>query len=340
MIDPRTYSIEHIKELQKKTKSDPQLIERSLHAFGLLEALVTVDTPLIFKGGTCLMILLDSPKRFSTDIDIIVAPETDLQTYLEKASKIIPFKHFEEQTRTSTTGIVKKHFKFFYDSPLTGQEFFIILDSVFETNVYSQIVDTPIDNSFIILNGEPTYVHTPSVDSLLGDKLTAFAPHSSGILINTGKAQEIIKQLFDCANLYETMNSFETVKATYRRVLEKELLYRSSASTFSNVLDDTIGACFSIISKGLLNPEDYKEYLLGIQAVSSHVISQKYNPDYALKQACRVLFLAVSIKHDLPECKLAKKGTMIENPAYSKLNFIRKIDQKSFEYLINAIELL
>lgn len=340
MIDPKTYSLEHIKDLQKKTKSDPQLIERSLHAFGLLEALVSVGMPLVFKGGTCLMILLDNPKRFSTDIDIIVEPGTDIMDYLEKASKIIPFKHFEEQTRTSKTGIVKKHYKFFYDSPLTGQEFFILLDAVFEENNYLEIKQTPIKNSFIELMGKPTMVQTPSIDCILGDKLTAFAPHTSGIPINSGKAQEIIKQLYDCANLFEKMESFNAVKETYRKVLKKELEYRSSDNSLNDVAEDTINACLSIISKGLFFKEDYQEYLLGIQAVGTHVISQKYNPDSALKQACRVLVLITSIKENLPDCKVKKQDDLITNHFYSKLNFVKKIDLESFEYLAQAIKLL
>ena len=39
---------------------------------GLLEALARTELPFVFKGGTSLMLLLDSPKRLSVDIDIVV----------------------------------------------------------------------------------------------------------------------------------------------------------------------------------------------------------------------------------------------------------------------------
>lgn len=74
MIDRRIYEIEYIKELQKKYKKDPALLERVLYAFGLLEAIAQVGMPFVFRGGTCLMLLLDQPMRLSTDIDIIVKP--------------------------------------------------------------------------------------------------------------------------------------------------------------------------------------------------------------------------------------------------------------------------
>lgn len=37
------------------------------------------------------MLLMDHPKRLSTDIDIIVEPGTDLDLYLKKAAVIFPF---------------------------------------------------------------------------------------------------------------------------------------------------------------------------------------------------------------------------------------------------------
>lgn len=47
----------------------------------MLEAISKVGMPFIFKGGTCLMILLDKPRRLSTDIDIIVEPGIDVESF-------------------------------------------------------------------------------------------------------------------------------------------------------------------------------------------------------------------------------------------------------------------
>lgn len=57
-------------------------MERAVYAFGLLEALAKVSMPFIFKGGTCLMLLMKHLRRLSTDIDIIAEPGTDLDKYL------------------------------------------------------------------------------------------------------------------------------------------------------------------------------------------------------------------------------------------------------------------
>ena len=90
---------ENIQRLQKNYKKDPALLERVVYAFGLLEALCLAGLPFVFKGGTCLMLLLKHPMRLSTDIDIIVQPGTDIEAYIRKAAEIFPFQSCEEQVR-------------------------------------------------------------------------------------------------------------------------------------------------------------------------------------------------------------------------------------------------
>ena len=99
MLKKENFTEEHIRDLQSASHRDPLLLERSVYAFGLLEAITRVGMPFIFKGGTCLMLLLERPMRLSTDIDIIVAPGTDLNTFIEEAGKIFPFVSVEEQVR-------------------------------------------------------------------------------------------------------------------------------------------------------------------------------------------------------------------------------------------------
>ena len=110
MIDERVYELDYIRELQKKYVSDPDLIERALYAFGLLEAIKSVGMPFCFKGGTSLMLILEKPARLSTDIDILVEPGTDVDNYIDKAARIFPFLNKEEDIRKGKNGIVKRHF--------------------------------------------------------------------------------------------------------------------------------------------------------------------------------------------------------------------------------------
>ncbi len=113
--------MEHVLNLKKNRMVDSFILERSIYAFGLLEALCRVKLPFIFKGGTSLMLLLEQPRRLSTDIDIIVSPGTEIEHYLDEAGKIFPFKKIEHQIRKGKNSIEKRHYKYYYDSPLKSE---------------------------------------------------------------------------------------------------------------------------------------------------------------------------------------------------------------------------
>lgn len=122
MLTRENFSKEHIEELRLDSGNDPALLERVLFAFGLLEAITRVGLPFIFKGGTCLMLLLKRPMRLSTDIDIIVEPNTDIDAYIKEAGKIFLFMRVDEHKRIGKNNIEKRHFKFMYLSPMSGRE--------------------------------------------------------------------------------------------------------------------------------------------------------------------------------------------------------------------------
>jgi len=112
MIDSKTFSEQHIRNIQERSKRDPTLIERSIFALGLLEAIARSGLPFIFKGGTSLMLLMEKPRRFSTDIDIVVPPGVEVEGFLENAAMIWPFIRMSEHVRKAVANIEKRHFKF------------------------------------------------------------------------------------------------------------------------------------------------------------------------------------------------------------------------------------
>lgn len=99
MLSKDNFTRYHIEELCRENRNDPALLERTIYAFGLLEAICKAGMPFIFKGGTSLLVLLERPMRLSTDIDIIVAPGTDVERYIQEAGKIFPFLDAEENCK-------------------------------------------------------------------------------------------------------------------------------------------------------------------------------------------------------------------------------------------------
>ena len=76
MISKDSLHIDWITKVSSaKRKADKILVEKVIRALMLLEGLVKQNLDFVFKGGTALMLILDSPKRLSIDIDIIIEKE-------------------------------------------------------------------------------------------------------------------------------------------------------------------------------------------------------------------------------------------------------------------------
>ncbi len=295
MLSKDMYTEEYIHILHERTGNDPALLERVIYAFGLLEAIKRVGLPFCFKGGTSLMLLLEHPKRLSTDIDIIVDPGTDIDTHIRKAGEIFPFINVEENVRIGRNRIEKRHFKFKYRSPKSGRDVTILLDVVFENIHYGSTIERPIQNELLLTEGDNLSVLLPDVNGILGDKLSAFAPHTTGIPFGMSKELEIIKQLYDCGTLFDVMNNFNEVCTSYDKTVKAQLEYRGLSISPKEVLKDTIEGSLCIASRGQLYAEEYAFFKDGISRIRNHIIGEKFSGEIAGAYAGRVLYLASSM---------------------------------------------
>ncbi len=338
MIHPESFTKEHIKGLQEKSHRDPVLLERAVYAFGLLEALARVELPFVFKGGTCLLLLLKTPRRLSTDIDIIVQPGTDLDAYLKKASVVFPFVAVEEQRRKGKNSIEKRHFKFTYDSPTYQKPFYILLDVLFEETHYADVVCNEIRSELLVIQGDCPLVKTPSIDCILADKLTAFAPHTTGILLHQGKDMEVMKQMYDVCSLLDVFTDFEKVKQTYHIIAQAELAYRGIEKSPSDCLLDTFATCACIASRGKINAAEYPLYVKGIRDLRGHIYVEHYSPEIAAQRAVQVMYLAMCLLTDCPFERLADDtaylGCKLTHETLMPLRYIKKVNLQAYACLI------
>ena len=344
MISRDNYTEQHIRDLQAASKGDPSLIERTLYAFGLLEALAVAGLDFTFKGGTSLLLLLPKPKRLSTDIDIVVEPDTDVTAYIEKASHIFPFTAMEEQVRTGKNSIVKRHFKFTYDSPIRRGPLSILLDVLFEENHYARMVERDIANELLLTEGENIKVRLPSIDCVLGDKLTAFAPYTTGIPIRAKKDLEVIKQFYDVSTLIDHFEIFEDVKRTYFAVSDAELRYRGREASTLQALEDTIQAAVCIGSRGKTKPEDFPFYLQGTREIVTHIYERGFNMEVASSMAPQVIYMAACLLTDHPfernmDMEVLRTERLTQKDLLS-MKALRRIPAKGYAYLILADRLL
>ncbi|HCT71421.1 MAG TPA: hypothetical protein DF409_10765, partial [Bacteroidales bacterium] len=315
-------------ELHQVSKRDPVLLERAVYAFGLLEALCRVDMPFIFKGGTCLMLLLEHPMRLSTDIDIIVEPGTEIDVFIKKAAFIFPFISYEEQIRQGKNKIVKRHFKFTYDSPVNGKPFYILLDVLIEENHYTCLVKREIKNELLLTGGEMLTVQIPDINCILADKLAAFAPHTTGILLGGTKDMEVMKQMYDVCSLLDVHTDFAVVRETYRKVSLAEIAYRGNEIKPEDALNDTHDALLTIASRGKFNLAEYLLYVRGIRDLRGHIYAENYSPEIAAIRAVKVLYFVMcllKIKIFTPVADSADFGAKtLQHEIYTPLRYLRK----------------
>jgi predicted nucleotidyltransferase component of viral defense system len=323
---------------------DRVLLEKTIRALWLLECLVAERMDFVFKGGTALMLLLDSRRRLSIDIDIIL-PETppDLPSKLAQVAARGGFLRVEEHGRARRSGLQKAHYKFWFSpSFVTNQkEDYVLLDIVFEPVRYLQLQQLPIASALLAQDGAPLRVTVPSAEDILGDKLTAFAPATTGIPYfknGDSKSMEIAKQLFDIGCLYDVVHDLGRVKSAFLRFAQAELIYRGMQEHGAEVvLQDILETAFCISMRGLHTPGNFAELQAGIQRVRSFIFSEPYHLEKAIVQAGKAAFLVNAMLHGSASLARFELGLplgdgLIADPARNKLNKLKKSNVEAFYF--------
>lgn len=351
MISKDSLNIDWITKVSSANrKADKILVEKVIRAFLLLEGLAKQDLDFVFKGGTALMLILDSSKRLSIDIDIIIEKEPkDLEKIFNDLLVPQGFERFELQERKAATNIQKDHYKFYY-KPIhqtQTEEESILLDILFEKVGYQKIEKIPIDSKFIVSEGDPFKVKVPSKEDILGDKLTAFAPNTTGIPYFKGKSSmsmEILKQLYDVANLIDIAEDGELVKTTFESFANIELKYRECEDKVDSVLEDIYQTALCIVSRGVEGKGDFPELQTGIQRVSRFIFSETFHIDKAITAASKAAYLAVLIRSE--EVSIEKYGNpkimkdwSIGEPFWPRLNRLKKSNPEAFFYWYKIFKL-
>lgn len=346
MINPKSRSIEWITDVaQHLGIHDVALVEKTIRAFSLLEALARSGCPFLFKGGSSLMLHLNTSKRLSIDIDIICPPGTVIENYLILYAQEYGFGKVELVERMSRTDVPKQHAKFYYEVsyPGNGGQDKILLDVLFEETHYSRIVFLPIQSPLLITDEPPVIVNLPSHEDLLGDKLTAFAPHTTGIPFFKGEKKctmEVIKQLFDVASLFDITDDLTVTRETFCKFAEIELQYRHLQSDdIQQVLDDIYQTALCICMRGLYNPDEYKLLQDGISRIGNFIHSEKYTLDSAIVNAAKVAYLTKllvkgvnEIRHYSPGNLSELSSQVLQLPLPPKLNKLKKTHPEAFFY--------
>ena len=347
MISPESRTREWIRRKNEEYPyiGNASLIEKTIRAFSLLESLVRSGCPFVFKGGTALMLHLESSRRLSIDIDIVCPPGTDIKEYLGRYADEYGFIGVNEIERRKRTRVPKSHaeFKYAVSYPSGRPNDHILLDVLYEDINYSEVVSLPIQGPFLKTEGPPVMVKCPSLQDLLGDKLTAFAPHTTGIpFFKRGDPffMEVMKQLFDISSMLDRVDDISIARKTYRQVVPIELGYRDLDNLVENdVLEDTFNCAKNICLRGALSKTEFEYYTDGAKRVNEFILSENYSMERAIRDASKVAYLVRLVQtgenkvcHYHPELDARIMGEKIEDPGLNRMNRIKKQSLEAFFY--------
>jgi len=345
MISSQSHTPEWILGIRKDSRgSDPILIEKMIMALTLVEGLRLSGLEFIFKGGTSLLLLLGEPRRFSIDLDILLSRETDLEKTIQAVMAMGAFSRFEENRRPGE--LPKQHYKFFFSSVIEAKESHILLDILFEANPYPRLQEIKLESPLLATEGKATKVTCPTVEGLLGDKLTAFAPHTTGILYGAGKELEIAKQLFDIGTLFDTAHDLRQVRRAFENVAATQLAYRDLQKRKpADILQDAFDTACMIGMRGTAIGDEFAELLEGFKKLAAFIYAGHFTVDSAILCAAKAACLAAlltrqenTIVRFEPEKDLS--SWLIANLEYNKLNKVKKTSPEAFYYYFRALQLI
>ncbi len=295
MITEKTFTEEWMSKFFGDNTRKNQVIEKVIYALYLLEELSLSEVDFIFKGGTSLMLKTQEFKRFSIDIDIVLEESNlkNLETFVLN-NKFKMFSQVEEDPRNNSK-IKKKHYKFYYESITKERNPYVLLDIVFEEITYENYEETPIQFLLLDLDENITITTTPIMDELLGDKLTAFAPNTIGILYSKRRHSEIIKQLFDVSTIYNKIGINNTTILIYYKMAAHELVIRELNDTVEDCIKDSLETIKCILSNGHYGDNDEFHYLKsGISGFGNYV-DTRFNINHAYSIAADAYIMYVQL---------------------------------------------
>lgn len=341
MINKKCYTLEWIESIKLKFGGDTYVIEKAIYALTLLEYLAESDLDFVFKGGTSLLLHLDKINRLSVDIDIVCAEEKKkLEKIILEIGSISPFYLPEGKTSEDERGSRglpnRRHFRFYYNSVITEQVENVILDIV-KDECKLPTVDIEIKCGIIEAENNKS-VAIPTIEALLGDKLTAFAPTTIGVHFEKPNGDDnelqVIKQLFDVGELFNNVTDITKVKEAYIINYKTENGYSDNSFTIEEVLNDTKNQCLMILQhilKGNKPIISSDRLLNGTRKLTNHLLNAKFRMNNEAKNAAAKAYLLA--EYILEKCDLTDVDLVYSADKLKKLNTKLPEDIKYLEKL-------
>lgn len=174
----------------------------------------------------------------------------------------------------------------------------------------------------------------------MGDKLTAFAPNTTGILYTKKRPLEVVKQLFDIALLFDHASNLASVRTTFERLATQEIAYRKLTISTDVVLDDVFSTALVIAQR-----DDKQANFVflqdGIKRLNSFVIGD-FRIEQAILAGAKAAYLSRLLRYEATTIERYTSVSqitdwLITDPAYNRLNKLKKAQTEAFFYWYLAV---
>lgn len=330
-------------------------LEKAVAALHLLECIEKSNIDFIFKGGTSLLLLLGKIYRLSVDIDLIIEKplKEPLKVFTQVCLDSKIFFRFEKQVRETDSIFNTEHYKFFYRPFADGiaygiEESFILLDLYTMKDPYAKTIELELISDVLCSGGDNVFIRVPDVDSILGDKLTAFAPTTIGIPLSAEsgyrpKRVEVLKQLFDIGNLFDHVNNVAHIRETYRTIALHEIQMFGLDITPDDTLRDSARFAAIIGHGGRVEKEQYDMIEKGYKDFNKFVADLSFDENRAILAAAKTAYLVKVLLHggntlEKEDSAIDMRSWEITDKAFVDFNDYKYSNPEAFFYWFKALQ--
>ncbi|NBB80279.1 MAG: hypothetical protein GVY36_12695 [Verrucomicrobia bacterium] len=354
VLDPKCFDINHLQQMQALTRaSDLLMLERCTLALELVGRLRQHGLDFIFKGGTSLLLQLPEPRRLSIDVDILCNEAGKLPEVLDKVCAQAPFTGWVYQEHRERDEPPTKHYAVYFDSVVgtADADWMVLIDVIDSEDPYARLEEKELKASFVT-PVESVSLKMPSLSSMLGDKLAAFAPGTIGYpyrpMNRRGEPDEprpanVVKHLHDLGQLAASADNLAEAIKSYRNIHAEQCKWRGDHA-FEACLEDSQAAAIlaSKVEALKLKADDPQVdfFRRGISSVNSHMFSELFGREAVRTAGGRAALVAEIIRREQTGFPLAQtlaaapdiaalKKTKLEGP-WESVDILRKTDIQAY----------
>jgi hypothetical protein len=294
LCDAHCLSPTHIE--RHRFNASTTLAEQAAHCLELAAELAASGLSFQFKGGNSLLLILDTPQRFSIDVDIATdEPRERIESCLNALVRThgVFLRWLPRQHKTKPWLPLASYYLYFKSHFDPSPEPFIMLDAQLKRSPYKT-------RRAMVRCGElyssSQEVELPLPASIIGDKLLTMGTQTLGIPIGKGKQAQRLKHVFDVSALLGMHPAFGDIRTSLLACLEHENALQHKHLSAVDVMRDTVAFCASTAAhavKPVLDSQSsdvLRENTEGLDEFAAHLFQKGYGWERLQVDMARVAF--------------------------------------------------